>query len=143
MELKQSMIVCGKDWMNFLKEYKTVKGVMDGMITSGLAENYIEARNALNMYIPKEKYFQDKIIDYLKGLYLSAVWKAQAGFYSTGGIPDVCCVYKGQFYGFEVKRPFIGEISPLQREMAERIIAAGGRVEFVSWVADVKKVIDP
>ena len=142
MELKESMIVCGKDWLNFLKTYKTLSGILEGMLHSGLAANQVEARNALNVYIPKEKYFQDKIIEYLKGLYHCAAWKAQSGIFSTGGIPDVCCVYKGRFYGFEVKRPFIGVISPLQTEMAEKINNAGGKVEFVSWVDDVKKALE-
>ena len=54
----------------------------------------------------KESWYQAKIIRWLKETYPQAfVWKAAAGPYSRCGIPDVCMVLDGQFYGFEVKRP--------------------------------------
>lgn len=100
--------------------------------TSAKAEKY------LREHLPKEPYFQKKVLEAVKKARPDAfVWKVSAGPYSRAGIPDVCAVIDGRFYGFEVKRPFIGEISPLQKKTADLIRRAGGKVFFVSWPEDV------
>ena len=91
----------------------------------------------------KESFYQSKIIKWLKEQYPDAfVWKAAAGPYSRGGIPDVCMVLDGQFYGFEVKRPEVGRLSKLQEETIKEIRAAGGKVAVVSFPAQVQKFIE-
>ena len=61
----------------------------------------------------KESWYQAKILRWLKEKYPSAfVWKAAAGPYTQGGIPDICAVIDGHFFGFEVKRPRVGRLSP-------------------------------
>ena len=77
----------------------------------------------------KESWYQAKIIRWLKETYPQAfVWKAAAGPYSRCGIPDVCMVLDGQFYGFEVKRPEVGLLSKIQEQTIKAINAAGGIV---------------
>lgn len=136
------MFWSGKEWSEYIKQFKDINGVMKDMIASGIARNMKDAREALNEYLPLEKHLQKNILNYLKNRPDCAVWKAAAGPYAVGGIPDICVVYKGRFFGFEVKRPLIGKISPLQRQMAEKITKAGGRVHFVSWINDVEKALN-
>lgn len=91
----------------------------------------------------KESYYQAKIIKWLKETYPAAyVWKSSAGPYSQGGIPDVCAIIDGKFYGFEVKRPENGRLSRLQEQAIKKINAAGGIAAVVTYVTEVKKIIE-
>ena len=69
------------------------------------------------------------------------VWKAAAGPYSRQGIPDVCAIIGGRFYGFEVKRPYIGVLTKIQEQTMERIRAAGGTAEVVCLPEDVGRIV--
>ena len=90
----------------------------------------------------KESWYQAKIIRWLKETYPQAfVWKAAAGPYSRCGIPDVCMVLDGQFYGFEVKRPEVGLLSKIQEQTIKAINAAGGIVGGVSYPEDVERIL--
>lgn len=91
--------------------------------------------------IPLESFFQRKIINYLSTLPDCFFWKAQAGAYSKSGVPDVCCIYRGRFYGFEVKRPWVGRLSKLQQQAIRKINDAGGRAYVVSFVEEVEKIM--
>ena len=101
-----------------------------------------EAEKYLRAHLPKESYYQGKIIRFLNENYKTFAWKAAAGPYTQAGIPDVCAVIKGRYYGFEVKRPYIGVPSKIQIETVRRIRAAGGVAEFVSSVSEVKEIIE-
>ena len=91
----------------------------------------------------KESYYQARIIKWLKEQYPDAfIWKAAAGPYSRGGIPDVCMVLDGQFYGFEVKRPEVGRLSKIQEQTIKEIRRAGGKVAVVSFPAQVQRFIE-
>lgn len=108
-----------------------------GCATVKEAEKYLRAK------LPKESYYQDKIIKFLKDVYPTAfAWKEAAGPYSRQGIPDVSFVKDGQYYGFEVKRPFIGVLSKIQEQTIKRIRAAGGIAEVVCFPEDVRKIIE-
>lgn len=101
-----------------------------------------EFEKILRNVIPEESYYQTKIMEWLREEYPTAfVWKAAAGPYSQGGIPDVCAVIDGKYYGFEVKRPYLGVTSQLQKQTIKKIIAAGGVAEVVTFVEDVEAVI--
>jgi Holliday junction resolvase len=91
----------------------------------------------------KEGYYQAKIIKWLKTTYPSAfVWKAAAGPYTRQGIPDVCAIIDGHFFGFEVKRPKQGRATKIQAQTISDINAAGGTALVVSFPADCKEAID-
>lgn len=91
----------------------------------------------------KESYYQAKILQWLKRTYPAAfVWKAAAGPYSQGGIPDICAIIDGHFYGFEVKRPQGGRLSKLQEMTIQKINAAGGTAAVVSYPADAQRIIE-
>lgn len=107
-----------------------------GKKTNGEAEKY------LRLNLPKESYYQTKIIAYLKKTYPDAfVWKEAAGPYSRAGIPDVSMVLKGKFYAFEVKRPYVGVTSEIQKKTIRELKKAGATAGVVTFVEDVKKLI--
>ena len=108
----------------------------DPKMTTEKARKYIRER------LPKESYYQDKIIKHIRELFPSAfVWKAAAGAYSRPGKPDVCAIVNGRFYGFEVKRPLIGVLSKIQERTIEQIKQAGGRAFVVTYPAEVTELL--
>lgn len=101
-----------------------------------------QADKLLRDTLPKEGYFQSAILRWLKEEYPAAfVWKAQAGPYARQGVPDICAVIGGRFYGFEVKRPYVGRLSRIQQATLEAIEKAGGRAGVVTWPDDARKLI--
>ena len=93
--------------------------------------------------LPKESYYQERIMQAIREAYPAAfVWKAAAGAYSRQGIPDVCAIIGGKFYGFVVKRPYIGVLSKLQEQTIKAINEAGGEAAVVSWPEQVREVIE-
>ena len=93
-----------------------------------------EFEKILRERLPKESFFQHEIMEALKAEYPAAFgWKAAAGPYIRQGIPDVCCVIDGHFFGFEVKRPFLGEPSKIQERTIEEIEQAGGTAAVISF----------
>ena len=101
-----------------------------------------EAEKYLRAHLPKESYYQDKIIKHIRELVPSSfVWKAAAGPYSRQGIPDICAVVNGRYYGFEVKRPFIGVLSKIQERTILQIRAAGGKAYVVTYPDEVTRIL--
>ena len=101
------------------------------------------AEKYLRDHLPKESYYQDKILKFIQKAYPTAfAWKEAAGPYSRQGIPDVSAVIDGRYYGFEVKRPFIGVLSKIQEQTIKRIRAAGGIAEVVCFPEDVRKIVE-
>ena len=97
----------------------------------------------LQEHLPRESYYQKKIMDFLKQNYPTAfVWKEAAGPYSRQGIPDVSAIIDGRYYGFEVKRPFFGVLSKIQEQTIEKIRAAGGVAEVVTFPHEVQEIVD-
>lgn len=93
--------------------------------------------------IPKEGYYQDKIKKGLKKRYRAAfVRKIAQAQYSEGGTPDILCIIDGHYFGFEIKRPLVGEPSKLQLAAIREIEAAGGTAAIVSWPEECYKIID-
>ena len=124
------------------RKYKTHKEALDDLQAQspGVPRSNIEKQ--LYNTIPKESKFQSDIIKWIKKNYPKAfVWKAAAGSYSRCGIPDICCVIDGQYYGFEVKRPLIGKATAIQIKTLEQIKVAGGVAEIVSYIEDVERII--
>lgn len=107
-----------------------------GIRTPGDAERY------LIDHIPKESYYQKKILDYIKANYPRAIaWKEAAGCYSRQGIPDVSACINGRYFGFEVKRPYFGKLSAMQKQTIERIRKAGGVAGVCIFPEDAEELI--
>lgn len=101
-----------------------------------------QADKLLRDTLPKESYFQSAILRWLKENYPAAfVWKVQTGPYARQGVPDICAVIDGRFYGFEVKRPYFGKLTRIQQATMDAIEKAGGRAGVVSWPEDAAKII--
>ena len=93
--------------------------------------------------LPLEQHYQTEVIVFIRENYPGAfVWKAAAGPYSRQGIPDVCAIIGGHFFGFEIKRPFIGKATKIQLETIEAIKRAGGTAAVVSFWNQAKEIID-
>ena len=91
----------------------------------------------------KESWYQARIIKWLKEAYPDAfVWKAAAGPYSRCGIPDICMVLNGRFYGFEAKRPKGGRPTKIQEITIQAINSAGGIAAVVSYPKDVERILE-
>lgn len=91
----------------------------------------------------RESWYQSRILRRLRQDYPDAfIWKAAAGPYSRGGIPDICMILRGHFFAFEVKRPETGRLSPLQAQTIQKINAAGGTVAVVSYPEEALAVIE-
>ncbi len=102
-----------------------------------------QADKLLRDTLPKESYFQSAILRWLKENYPAAfVWKVQTGPYARQGVPDICAVIDGRFYGFEVKRPYVGRLSCIQQATMDAIEKAGGRAGVVTWPDDARKLIE-
>lgn len=97
----------------------------------------------MRKYLPAESYYQKEVMEYIRDNYPgSFVWKAAAGPYSRQGIPDVCAVIEGHFFGFEIKRPYIGRLSKIQERTILDIQKAGGTAAVVSFWHQVREAID-
>ncbi len=81
-----------------------------------------------------------KIKKYLAGLDGCFFWKEHGGQYSTAGIPDIICCYKGLFVAFEAK---VGKNKPtkLQAKTIAAIRKTDGIAEVVHSLDDVKRII--
>lgn len=102
-----------------------------------------QAEKLLRDALPKESYFQSAILHWLRETYPAAfIWKVQTGPYARQGVPDICAVIDGRFYGFEVKRPYVGRLSRIQQATMESIEKAGGRAGVVIWPDDARKLIE-
>ncbi|MDE6838586.1 MAG: VRR-NUC domain-containing protein [Acutalibacter sp.] len=92
--------------------------------------------------MPKESYFQSAVLHWLKETYPAAfVWKVQTAQYARQGVPDICAVIDGRFYGFEVKRPYLGKLTGIQQATIDAIRKAGGRAGVVTWPEDAERII--
>lgn len=92
--------------------------------------------------IPKESYFQNKIKQAVKRKYPTAyIHKVAQGLYSEGGTPDLMVIYKGHYFGFEVKRPVVGKVSGLQEFAIQKIKEAGGTAAVVRWPEEALAII--
>ena len=111
--------------------------------STGRSLTSAQAVKVLRDTLPKESYFQSAILRWLKENYPAAfVWKVQTGPYARQGVPDICAVIDGRFYGFEVKRPYVGKLSKIQQTTMEAIEKAGGRAGVVTWPDDARKLIE-
>lgn len=130
--------------MNY-SSFKTYEELQEYTITHNKQiRTKAEADKFIREKMPRESYFQRKIIEWIKANVPNAfVWKEAAGPYSRAGIPDVSCIIHGRYYGFEVKRPFIGELSTIQERTIKEIRKAGGRAEVVTSEKEVAVILLP
>lgn len=126
-----------------LDRFGTEAEAIDYLISSGRFTKRTEARRYLQQAVPHEPKYQEAIMKYLKENYPKAyIWKAAAGPYSRGGVPDIIAMIDGRFYGFEVKRPYFGELSDLQKDAIRKIKANGGFAGEVIFPEDAERIIE-
>lgn len=102
-----------------------------------------QARTFIEKRIPKENYYQTAIKEAITKRFPGAfVAKIAQGPYSYGGIPDLMVIYKGLYFGFEVKRPLLGEVSRIQLQTIAKIQKAGGTAAVVRWPEEAIAIIE-
>ena len=131
--------------MDFQK-FNDMKDLYQFLKYNGTVKTYAEAECWARKSIPKEKYYQGKVLAYLRDLVKTGalegyVWKDAAGLYQSAGFPDVSIITGGKYFGFEVKRPLLGKPSALQLKTIEAIRSGGGIVEVVSYVSEVERIL--
>lgn len=125
-----------QDWQQF----KTLREAKDWvMATKDMTDK--QAHKWLIDHVPREPKYQEKIMEYLQKQPNTFVWKATQGAYSKSGIPDVCAVIGGRYYGFEIKRPYFGVASEIQKKIIRDIKAAGGKAYIVTYVSEVEEIL--
>ena len=93
-----------------------------------------QAMKILRKEIPLEKFYQKKVLQGLKRVYPDGfIRKVTLAQYSEGGMPDILAIIDGHYFGFEIKRPILGEASPIQKKTIEMIRRAGGTAEIISY----------
>lgn len=123
-------------------KFRSYEELKKHVVSEGKAKNLTEADKYIRRTMPKENHFQNKIIKFLKESYPESVTKKYAvGAYSQGGMPDILFIHGGRYIGFEVKRPFIGVVSALQKQAIEEIRRAGGVAEVISFPAQAAEII--
>ena len=88
-----------------------------------------------------EKDITAAILRYLRSLPECFCFKEHGGPYSTAGIPDIICCYRGRFVAFEVKTA-TGRPSKLQEIAISKIKAAKGEAFIVRSVEETKEILD-
>ena len=131
--------------MNF-EQFHSIKELHQHLQQIGTVKTYAEAERWARENVPKEKYYQGKVLAYLRDLVKTGalegyVWKDAAGLYQSAGFPDVSIITGGKYFGFEVKRPLLGKPSALQLKTIEAIRSGGGIVEVVSYVSEVERIL--
>ncbi|MDD3251780.1 MAG: VRR-NUC domain-containing protein [Lachnospiraceae bacterium] len=124
------------------EDFKTKEDLIRHLKENGKCRTTEQAERYIRDHLPKEAYYQDRVIKHIRALIPSAfVWKAAAGTYSRQGIPDVCAVINGRYYGFEIKRPFVGILSAIQKRTIEQIREAGGQAYVVTYPEEVTRIL--
>ena len=114
-------------------DYEKLGAYLHALVDAGAAHNITEARKLARRLVPSEAKIQKEILAYLRKEVGGFWWKDAAGPYQQ----------KGRFFGFEVKRPLVGELSAIQRHTLAAINTAGGTAYVVTSVEDVRRVLTP
>lgn len=124
-----------------LQKFDSMAEFVHWLVNTGRAPDHAAAKRMVPSLIPKEAKFQTAILQYLNSLPHALFWKDSAGAYQSGGHPDISGMINGRYFGFEVKRPLLGRVSPLQEAFHEQIRQAGGQVYVVSYVDEVRDIL--
>lgn len=134
-----------KKWEEYATMDEAIDDYIEKMAAYGRKLNRTEARKAIEKKIPLETKYQDKIIKYLRSLpECIKAWKENKGAYSSmNGTPDITAVMEpgGVYFGFEVKRPLLGEPSELQEKFIEDMNKGGGHAYIVVTVDEVRRIL--
>lgn len=129
-----------RDYHNDLSSY------LQALIDAGLAAGKGAAHKIAETKIPLESRIQSDVMTRLKDLRKSGrldpdavFYKQAAGPYGVGGLPDITLIARSRenesipaaHIGLEVKRPLIGELTPLQRRTIQQLYKAGALVYVV------------
>lgn len=115
-----------KKYQDF-RQYETLGAFKKALVEEGRAGTMQEAEKLARRVIPKESYYQKKILEALREEYPEGRWrKNAASAEQQSGEPDIDGVIGGLFVAIEVKRPLLGTVSALQEKAIREIREAEG-----------------
>ena len=123
--------------VSVIVSYPSLNDTSDTMTNNNLMRVRTHARGEPM----KEQEIVNDIKKYLQTIPKLFYWKEHGGQFGTAGIPDIIVCYKGKFIAFECKRPG-GKPTVLQKITINKIAKAGGIVQVVTSVEQVKEVIE-
>jgi Arc/MetJ-type ribon-helix-helix transcriptional regulator len=109
------------------RKYENLSAFKRALVEEGRAKNMQEAEKLARRLIPKESYYQKKILEALREAFPEGRWrKNAASAEQQSGEPDIDGVISGLFIAIEVKRPLLGAVSALQEKAIQEIREAEG-----------------
>ena len=133
-----------KDFKNheIKSRYSTTNELVEHLKKEWNVKSKQEIMKRLRKIIPKENFYQSKILLYLDSLDIPHwVVKIAQGPYSQGGIPDIHFESGGRCVHFEIKRPYVGIESELQARTRKAIISSGGSSYVVTFPEEVHDIL--
>lgn len=133
--------------VNWCAEHPTMEQLRAWLRENKGIETRKDAEAWVRKNVPLETKFQKAILDHLNdlrkaGRIRATFKKDEAGIFQKSGWPDVMAVIDGCYVGLEVKRPYVGEASPLQLDTIKEIRQADGIAEVVSFAFEVDKILE-
>jgi hypothetical protein len=109
------------------RQYENLSAYKRALVEEGRAKTMQEAEKLARRLIPKESYYQRKILEALREEFPEGRWrKNAASAEQQSGEPDIDGVIGGLFVAIEVKRPLLGTVSALQEKAIAEIRESEG-----------------
>ena len=138
MDVSKYAVPKRADFRGYRTFGELAKEVQDGLPDMDGWNDPAKARKMARDKIPKESYYQRKIMEALRDAFPTGRWrKNAAGIGQDAGEPDLIGCLDGRFIAIEVKRPLVGEPTALQEKAVREIRAAGGCAMFASYPDEV------
>lgn len=126
---------------------RTLNELLQEVIAAGIEDNKTDALKFVRRKVPEEGWYQTHVMKHLRVWakdhhYDCLVWKAAQGQYARGGIADVLALIGGVFLAVEVKRPFWGELSELQKQFISDVNDCGGVAGVAVYSEDLHPLLE-
>lgn len=126
---------------------RTLNELLQEVIAAGIEDNKADALKYVRRKVPEEGWYQTRVMDAIRKWaaekdYTCLCWKSAQGPYSRGGVSDVLALIGGVFLAVEVKRPFWGEVSDLQKQFIADVIRCGGVAGSAVYVEDLQALLE-
>lgn len=132
----------------FFERFKTTEDLAAYLAAHPEEYGGISVSQFIKDNLPKEATFQTKIIKALQDWRKTGsidphavIWKQSAGVYNRNGLPDVMAVIEGRLFGFEVKRPYIGQPTALQQKTIRELNSAGAQAAVICYPQEARAII--
>lgn len=128
-------------------EAQKLEKVLTYVICAGIADSRTEAMKYVRSKVPPESRYQERIMKYIRQWATERgvpciIWKQAQGAYSRGGVSDVLALCGGVLLAVEVKRPFWGNVSKLQKKFIDDVNRCGGVAGVAVYPEDLQPLLE-